>query len=483
MSNYRELTPTEREQFNELREKWIANGLSTAPCDHAAAEAGVRAAYTAAGLAEPKHILWTRSPWAAVMAQAMMPDALAEGDAGRDCMVHANDHMAALAINDSGTPANKAAALRTTVDESVDPVGRMIATTFDEQRVNQWTPPADTLIRILRETRRDLRRQLYEAYRVDDAREADNAHVPVGTAVDVTRTPQVEALTAAAEISTTIATFNETAETGMEADLIDLVAGPNVATNQRRDEAEMLQSHITAMMDQLTDTDGDYVRRRLQDWWRGRIWSQFNSGYYCWIDALEAIGFNNDPIKGQIQVALNSGWWWAFHEYAILTERPTAIHRDGQNRLHSATGPAIAYADGWGVYVWNGTRVPSWVVEDPTIQKIMDETNVEVRRCGIESYGWERYIQDSGLTLLDECDDPGNPGRKLSLYNVPRQTWGADVKVLLCVNGSPRADGEYPRFGLLIPADRNLNINTALAAAAWGYGMDPERYGKLQRRS
>ncbi|WP_084558112.1 DUF6745 domain-containing protein [Hamadaea tsunoensis] len=62
----------------ERAEEWLAHGLSTAPADRPAAEAGVRAAYRAAGLAEPEHIVWLGSPAAGAAAVAM----LSRGESG-----------------------------------------------------------------------------------------------------------------------------------------------------------------------------------------------------------------------------------------------------------------------------------------------------------------------------------------------------------------------------------------------------------------
>ncbi|MFF8837247.1 DUF6745 domain-containing protein [Streptomyces sp. NPDC015130] len=48
------------------QDKWRAVAAATGPADRAAAEAGVRLAYRAAGLAEPARVLWADSPLAAV---------------------------------------------------------------------------------------------------------------------------------------------------------------------------------------------------------------------------------------------------------------------------------------------------------------------------------------------------------------------------------------------------------------------------------
>ncbi|HEU5429494.1 MAG TPA: hypothetical protein VFU74_21625, partial [Actinocrinis sp.] len=226
--------------------------------------------------------------------------------------------------------------------------------------------------------------------------------------------------------------------------------------------------------------DGQVYRERLSNWWRGRIWGQHSAGYYSWLDAMERIGVTGlDPIHGQQQVARSAGWWWCHRDFAIITERPRALHRDQQGRLHCETGPAIIYPDGWGFHAWHGRRVPAWVVENPTVEAIADESNAEIRRCAIESFGWPEFIAAAELAPVDACPDPGNPGHELRLYDVPSRLWGERVRVLIAVNGTVERDGTRRTFGLTVPTQ----AKTALGAAAWGYGLTAEQYAGMQRRA
>ena len=52
------------------------------------------------------------------------------------------------------------------------------------------------------------------------------------------------------------------------------------------------------------------------------------------------------------------GWWWPLRDVAVLTERPTELHRDADGRLHADTGTAIVYPDGWRLHRHHGARVP-----------------------------------------------------------------------------------------------------------------------------
>jgi hypothetical protein len=179
-----------------------------------------------------------------------------------------------------------------------------------------------------------------------------------------------------------------------------------------------------------------------------------------------------------------AGWWYPSMDFVLVSDRPQLVRTEpmapgAPGRLHSATGPALVWADGWRLHFWHGTRVPAWVVQRPTVEAITAEANVEVRRCGIEAMGWDTYIAASGLRLADRAADPGNPGHELCLYDLPPAIWGEPARVLLAVNGSVERDGTRRRYGLPVPAD----VPDALAAAGWTYGLSAEQYARLVRRT
>jgi hypothetical protein len=161
---------------------------------------------------------------------------------------------------------------------------------------------------------------------------------------------------------------------------------------------------------------------------------------------------NDHQLDLWAALARSCGWWWPYDGVCVMAERTTAVHTEpvpgstnGAVRLHNATGPALRYADGWSLYAWHGTRVPAWVVEDPSVGRIGLEPNAEVRRCAIEHLGWDSYIEQAGLALVASSPDPGNPGCALHLYEMPPETWGRQARVLLAVNGSVERDGHRRR--------------------------------------
>lgn len=220
-------------------------------------------------------------------------------------------------------------------------------------------------------------------------------------------------------------------------------------------------------------------------------YGQHDAHWIAHYDVRRRLGLRTFPDDGfQLDLwaatARSCGWWWPQDGWCVIAERTSVVHveampgaQHGEWRTHNPRGPAIEYADGTGAYVWHGAAVPQWVITEPTVERILTERNVEVRRCAIERIGWDTYIGQAGLSLVAVAPDPGNPGCELQLYDLPRQIWGAPARVLLAVNGSVERDGHRRRYGLSVPGD----IDDPVAAAGWSYGLSAARYAQLLRRT
>lgn len=184
-----------------------------------------------------------------------------------------------------------------------------------------------------------------------------------------------------------------------------------------------------------------------------------------------------------VTLARSCGWWFPRADTCWIAERPLVLRTepgdDGEPRLHADDGPAVAYPDGFAVHAWHGTRVPSWVFDDLTVDRIAVETNVEVRRCAIERMGWGAFVGQAGLRPVGHADDPGNPGARLRLYDLPYAKWGRPARLLLAINGSVERDGTRRQYGLRVPAW----FDDPLDAAGWTYGLTGDQYRQLLRRT
>jgi hypothetical protein len=221
------------------------------------------------------------------------------------------------------------------------------------------------------------------------------------------------------------------------------------------------------------------------------VYGQHDAGWLSFYAYFTRIAGIQGPerLAGLHTLARTSGWWWPFRGAVILTDRPEQLHRDQLGRLHCETGPAIRYRDGWGFHAWHGTRVPADLIEGDgwDAERILRESNQEIRRCAIERVGWPQFVDQAGLKPVgDIVPDPGNPGGELALYELPEQLFDEAVRLLLVRNGTEERDGTWRRFGLTVPAD----LDDPVAAAAWGYDdpdspvrMTPELYAAIPRRT
>ena len=220
---------------------------------------------------------------------------------------------------------------------------------------------------------------------------------------------------------------------------------------------------------------------------------QHEAGWIGYYDTRRRAGFGGYETADLAELAVwaalarSASWWWPGDGLCVMAERPVAVHTEplvgshhGELRLHRSDGPAIAFADGFGVNVLHGTPVPEWVLSGPTADLIHAEPNIEVRRSAIEQLGWDAYLRVGGMTLAARCPDPGNSGADLELYDDrPARGWGAPGRVLVVTNGTPEPDGHRRRYGINVPGD----LDNPVDAAAWTYGLAGELYATLARRT
>ena len=250
------------------------------------------------------------------------------------------------------------------------------------------------------------------------------------------------------------------------------------------------------LSNQLSNQLRDQLTEQLYGQLEGQLWGQLygqlrqrwgGQHYLYWVGWLafaRELGVTYSPeleagLNGWLK-ASDTGWWWPFDGLCICTERPSVLSLDGAGRLHNESGMAMEFSDGWGFYSWHGVRVPQWVVMAPTLEAIAAEKNAEIRRCAIESYGWEPYLESLGQGPISTCPDPGNAPHELRLYKVTDHIiYDGPVNLLVMHNGSVERDGTRRMYAETVPAD----ITNAVDAAAWRAGLHPDDYASLSLRT
>lgn len=183
---------------------------------------------------------------------------------------------------------------------------------------------------------------------------------------------------------------------------------------------------------------------------------------------LHEMGHAIPGAEAMLAAARLSGGWlvrWGENEIRVL-ERPTEIHLQ-EERLHAETGPAIKYPDGGAVWALRGMVVPRRVVENPeslTVAEIREERNVELRRLMLDRFGRERYLRESGATVLHQ-DEWGT----LYRADIPGDEPLVMVEV---VNSTPEPDGSFKDYMIRV----DPRCRTAREAVAWTFGKSPDAY-------
>jgi hypothetical protein len=177
-----------------------------------------------------------------------------------------------------------------------------------------------------------------------------------------------------------------------------------------------------------------------------------------------------DEVTMWLDIANNSSALLCLDGLAYVCEKPDAFHFTQLRRLHNADGPALAYADGFAEYAWQGVLVPKFIIEDPesiTVELIEASQNVEIRRIMLERYGSERYIKDADIDPIHE-DEYG------TLYR--RELPGDEALVMVkVVNSTAEPDGTFNEYFLRVPP----HIETAKDAVAWTFDLEPDDYNPL----
>ena len=189
--------------------------------------------------------------------------------------------------------------------------------------------------------------------------------------------------------------------------------------------------------------------------------------FYRYFNEVIGLVEKTAPLVGMWELAESAGWWLPHEHICWISERPVALHRDAQGRLHAADRLAIEYPDGWGVYAWHGVRVPARVIERPmhlSAQEITTERNAEVRRVMLTRYGEARYLLDVGAKAI-ATDDTGTLYRQELAEDEP-------LAMVRVENRTPEADGTCKPYWLRVPP----SCQTAREAVAWTFAKGATEY-------
>ena len=203
------------------------------------------------------------------------------------------------------------------------------------------------------------------------------------------------------------------------------------------------------------------------------------AGWAAYISFLRDVcGWENAVLERfEIDETLvrNCGWVWWHENILAVSDRPLSISRDAEGRLHSETGPSIAYRDGWQLHHWHGVSVPEeWLSRrDNLTPKIaLTWENIEQRRAACEILGWSRILTELNAKTINKDGDPEIG----ELVEVELPEIGGKIgreKFLRVQCGTKR------EFAIPVPP----TMKTALEAQAWTWGLTEKTFAKPEIRT
>jgi hypothetical protein len=362
---------------------WLAALLAVGPTDRDTAEAGVRQAYRAAGLAPPERVVWFGSPLAGAVAVALLT--------GLD---------ADIAVPDPRWERVRDELERQDVPAAPDRIGRPV-----RPRIGPvlWA-----------EVRTQLRHRMGPIL-------WDQAWIATAGAL-LGRLPE-------------------------RIWYLQLEAGGPIDTRVGWRATERLRNQAVSGTPEV-------------------VWCAVTDGLCQLVPGLPG----PERLAGLRRVTRAVGWWWPFERLAVMTDRPVALHRDEQDELHCADGPALAYPDGFVLHAWRGRPVPGELIARlPGLRAddITAEPNLELRRVMTEWYGLDRYLRDAGGRVVGQ-DTYGR------LWRLDRPE-GEPLVMVEVVNSTPEPDGSHAIYWLRVPPD----IRSAHAAVAWTFRLNEGNYRPL----
>jgi hypothetical protein len=411
-------------ELQKLRSQWRDVGLCVAPTDRRRAEAGMRAAYKAAGLAPPKLVIWLKSPRAGQTAINLLK-------------------------SDVEWPERLLPVQRAVWNHVWQELVPQIKPLFGEERWSQ--------------VRREIKKEatdkiigLYGQYFETQAKAlfAERMGIWVWKYLrQVAGNPRSQEIHSHVE---------DRVKARLEA-VVSHAVGQRIYDELVTPLRQQVWVPITERLRRMMTVDNAPLAVR-QTW--ELCYGQHDCAWLAYYEFLRKLGVKGtEDLGGMQEVARSSGWWWPLENLCIMTERPTEMHRDNRGRLDNAHGMAIRYPDGWGFYCARGTLIPAEVITEPiTMESIDKEPNVEVRRVMIERLGLANYLKFGKAVRLhqDKCG---------TLYRLDMRN-DEPIVVVQVINSTPEPDGTYNEYFLRVPP----TMTRARQAVAWTFAISEEQY-------
>ena len=197
---------------------------------------------------------------------------------------------------------------------------------------------------------------------------------------------------------------------------------------------------------------------RLETWIRDAVWLDL---------AISLLNGSHDRRKWlAFQMLIEEcGWLLPYENVCIVCDRPLALSFNDLSRLHAEGEPAIAFADEFNVYAYQGVRLPEEYGQLPPAlwrsQWLLEEFNFEIRQVLLQGIGYERVSQELEAIAIDSW-------REYTLLGVDAEI---DDEPMLLLKMT------CPSTGLTHVARVPPDFESAQEAIQWvNWDIDPEEF-------
>jgi hypothetical protein len=137
-------------------------------------------------------------------------------------------------------------------------------------------------------------------------------------------------------------------------------------------------------------------------------YGQHDAGWLSFYDFFSEVCGLKDQTKqlhGLNLIAKNAGWFLPHQNICWISERHNRCLLDERNRLHSETGMAVQYPDGWGIYALHGIQFAEelyWKIAKRTItsKEALGIQSADQRAVALQYLGGEKLMADFGGKVI-----------------------------------------------------------------------------------
>ncbi len=466
------LTDEHHAQLKPWAERWIKNAMRTRPMDdedRRLTREAIVGMYAAAGKPAPI-VVFVPSPFVAAFASGFAASIWHKRKgSGADATHAATDDATDVATDDATYAATHDATYAATHDATR-------AATYDATDVATYDATHDATYAATHAATHDATHAATHAATHDATRDATHA-----ATYDATR----DATHAATHAATHDATLDATHAATYDATLDATHAATHAATHDATDVATDDATHdatraATDVATRAADLSkwfvvpGDMVAvaRSLGVGefglgcaalsWKfrsgGNQWSGYDS-FFSFFRHVAKLDIDYSKWAHWETASEHSGPRYVHEKFCIISDFPSTLKVDEQNRPHAESGPFCEWADGSRLYSWHGARVAAeWIEHKKTLdpKTALTHGNVELRRAAAEIIGWAKVLEHVSAKTIDKDKDP-EIGELLEA-DLPDSNGSRFLRVH-CGTGRD--------FVLPVPAE----MKTARQANAWTYDI------------